>query len=170
VTSEERDFWNQCEASKAETESWPAWKQAAAAQARVSPRPELIGSIRQRIDAWPAWKRAAAINGLFASSDLESDSKRSVEMLKERWGAEEETKKYWHAYSDNWEARIEHDGNDGWGWWVSIKDGQCTAEGYVPGSDLEDGEEPLQNDGLVQAKMLVWAVLKQADTWMKVLQ
>lgn len=67
MTPEEEEFWRQCEASGKEVESWPAWKRAAAARGRVTPRPDadLIESIRKRVEAWPAWKHAAAAAGLF---------------------------------------------------------------------------------------------------------
>lgn len=79
----------------------------------------------------------------------------------ERWEPEEERKNYLKAYGERWEARIEHDGEDHWMWWVGINDGQYTAEGAVPGA-LED-EEPVR-----QCKALVGAVLDQAGAWMKV--
>ncbi len=168
MTSEEKEFWRRAAAAKEEIESWPPWKRAAAARARVTPRPDadFIESVRKRVESWPAWKRRAAAAGLFAKPLVEERGNMDSEL----WSLEEEKKTYWGAYSDNWEARIEHDGNDGWTWWVAIKNGEYIAEGYVPGSDLEDFEDPHKNEGLTQAKALAWAVLKQVDTWTDVLE
>lgn len=128
------------------------------------PDADFIESVRKRVESWPAWKRRAAAAGLFAKPVEEG-----VNMDTELWRLEEEKKSYWHAYSDNWEMRIEHDGNDGWTWWVAIKDGEYIAEGGVSGADLEDGEDPHKNEGLTRAKALAWAVLKQVDDWTSVL-
>ncbi len=55
------------------------------------------------------------------------------------WTQETEEKTYWEASkltSDHqlvWQARIEHDENDSWTWWVSV--GDCVAEGAVPDGD-----------------------------------
>ncbi len=54
------------------------------------------------------------------------------------WKEEEETKRYWETAKMSghqvvWQARIEHDENDSWTWWVHV--GDCVAEGSVPDGD-----------------------------------
>ena len=91
------------------------------------------------------------------------------ELLSERGNlTEEEVKKYWHAYGERWEARVEHDGEDSWVWWVWVGDGEYVAEGSLSGPQLEDGEDPHTNEGLLRAKSFVHAVINQAASWMMV--
>ena len=80
------------------------------------------------------------------------------------WQLETETTKYWHAYTDRWEARIAHDGEDNWSWWVAINDGEYVAEGIVPAASDDELDE-----GLRKAKAFVDAILCQAGAWMKVM-
>ena len=125
---------------------------------------EFCERSRERVAAWPAWKRAAASRGLFTPREPEPEERKrevKIELIK-RWSLEEEKKSYWHAYGDHWEARIEHDGEDSWTWWVAISEGEYIAEGSVPGVSLEDGENPFSNNGLNMAKAFAIAIVKQS--------
>ncbi|TFH46694.1 MAG: hypothetical protein E4H01_09530 [Lysobacterales bacterium] len=129
----------------------------------TSDEEELLRRIRKRVDLWPALKQRAAAAGLFTNPGEEG-----VNMDSENWTLEEEVKKYWHAYGERWEARVEHDGEDSWVWWVWVGDGEYVAEGSLSGPQLEDGEDPHTNEGLLRAKSFVHAVINQAASWMMV--
>jgi hypothetical protein len=145
------------------TDEWHSFCEPSKVRERMADEQEFRRRIRKRVDAWPAWKQAAAMRGLITPREPEPERNKEVEItLVKRWSLEEEKKRYLHAYGDDWEARIEHDGEDSWMWWVAIKGGEYIAEGSVPGSDLEDDEDSFSNTGLMMAKAFAIAIVKQS--------